>query len=185
MKPHKVHIDPGKGYYGETYIWCECVLPQGMSPMRKVAVRDDYEDAVFQGTTREELMTWLAAHPEEEPAQPVTRVRRSRVIPEVLAGAVRRKDPYTPLERWFARLPNMSMHTKCHCGSGKPLVYWSPEEGDGCADCSRENMFLIYIPHAVMWNIMEKFGITDPETRERIFAMVSDPGEEPTPASPA
>lgn len=75
----------------------------------------------------------------------------------------------TPLERWFSRLPNMAMETECHCGSGKPVIYWSPEESSACEDC--KHCYSIYIPDAVMYNIGEKFGFPEElkrQIRERI-----------------
>lgn len=79
------------------------------------------------------------------------------------------KDPFTPLERWFSRLPCNELRAECHCGSGRPVLYWSPEDGTGCEDC-RGSLF-IYIPEAVVFNIAEKFGITG-ELRARIYAEV-------------
>lgn len=88
---------------------------------------------------------------------------------EAAKEAARWKDPYTPLERWFARLPNLALEEKCHCGSEKPVLFWSPEDGTGCDDC-RASLFL-YIPDAVMYNVMEKFGITG-ELRARIYEQI-------------
>ncbi len=90
------------------------------------------------------------------------------------AEARRWKDPFTPLERWFTRLPNTELEERCHCGSGKPVVFWSPEDGSGCEDC-RGSLFM-YIPEAVMYNIMEKFGITG-ELRARIYAQIGQSRE--------
>lgn len=83
--------------------------------------------------------------------------------------AARWKDPFTPLERWFSQLPSKWLEERCHCGSGKPLLYWSPEDGDGCEDCS--GSLFVYIPEAVMYNVMDKFGITG-DARAAIYAQI-------------
>jgi hypothetical protein len=89
--------------------------------------------------------------------------------------AARWKDPFTPLERWFSRLPNTFLEEKCHCGSGKPLLYWSPEDGDGCKDCA--GSLHVYIPEAVMYNVMDKFGITG-DVRAQVYAQIEKSREE-------
>jgi len=81
---------------------------------------------------------------------------------------------YLPLERWFLRLPNRSMEDKCGCGSGKPVVYWSPEDGSSCEDC--RHSLSVYIPAAVMWNILDHFQVQLPdEERARLAAVTDDP----------
>lgn len=91
------------------------------------------------------------------------------------AETARWKDPYTLLERWFARLPNLDLAEECHCGSGKPVLYWSPGDGTGCEDC--RGLIFSYIPDAVMYNVMEKFGITG-ELRARIYEQIEKSREE-------
>lgn len=87
------------------------------------------------------------------------------------AEAARWKDPYTELERWFARLPNLALEEECDCGSGKPVLYWSREDGTGCGECAGPLHGFLYIPSAVMYNVMEKFGITG-ELRARIYEQI-------------
>lgn len=171
MRPHKVHIDPGKAYLGETYIWCECASPDGMSPAGKVAVKN--EDPVFRGTSRDELTAWLDLHPDAAPAIPRPRRKGRMELPSHI-DAGKWKDPLTSLERWFTRLPNTEIENECHCRSGKPVVYWSPEDGTGCEDCS--GSFFVYIPHAVMYNIMDKFGFPQ-ELQRAIYDQVNPEGK--------
>jgi hypothetical protein len=33
--PHKIHVSSGGEYNGETYIWCECVTPEGENPVQR------------------------------------------------------------------------------------------------------------------------------------------------------
>jgi hypothetical protein len=87
------------------------------------------------------------------------------------------KNPFTDLERWFYNLPNMGMWPKCQCGSGKPEVYWMPEDGTACREC--KSSFHIYIPSAVLWNIVDKFKLElSPADRIKLFQMVEDPENE-------
>jgi hypothetical protein len=83
---------------------------------------------------------------------------------------------YTDLERWFSRLPNIEMSDTCHCGSGYPVVYWSPDDGTCCRECKFS--LAVYIPYAVMYNILYKFNIElSPEERKELYAMLDDPNE--------
>jgi hypothetical protein len=98
--------------------------------------------------------------------------------------AERWADPLSPLERWFTRLPNTEMEdASCQCGSGLPVVYWSPEDGTACRKCRASCH--IYIPEAVMWNFLEKFGIeVSPEDRTTLFALVADPADNESGGTP-
>lgn len=82
-------------------------------------------------------------------------------------------DPMTPLERWFFNLPNASIREKCLCGSGKPVLYWSPDDGDGCEDC--EGSMFVYIPVATMWNIVHKFGNSGEQAWEEYEESIDTP----------
>lgn len=85
-------------------------------------------------------------------------------------------DPFTPLERWFSNLPNMGMERNCHCGSDLPVVYWSREEGTACRAC--RSSFHLYIPSAVIWNIMDKFSFPLPlDEIGKLLEAVADPEE--------
>jgi len=169
MRPHVVHIDPGRNYAGETYIWCECVLPGGFLPVMKGALKSEYSDSLFYGTTREELTAWLDRHPQEAEALPKPRRKKGNMsLPDWIAPY---EDPMTPMERWMSRLPNTEMEEHCHCGSGKPVIYWSPDDGTCCEACRFS--FAVYIPHAVMYNIMSKFGIPE-ELQEEIYRQVNE-----------
>ncbi len=79
-------------------------------------------------------------------------------------------DPLTKTERWFSRLPCRYIKSECYCGSGKPELYWSPEDGTGCEDC--KSSFHSYIPTATMFNIMDKFDFPL-ELRTKIYALVN------------
>jgi hypothetical protein len=90
------------------------------------------------------------------------------------AEARRWKDPLTPLERWFTRLPNLELGElgeQCSCGSGKPVLYWTQDDGSGCEDCC--GAFGQYIPEAVMYHVMDKFGIPA-DVRKRVYAQVEE-----------
>lgn len=68
-------------------------------------------------------------------------------------------DPLNEMERWFFNLPSKYLERNCHCGSGKPVLYWSPDDGTGCNECA--GYLFAYIPSAVVYNIVEKFGLPD------------------------
>jgi hypothetical protein len=75
------------------------------------------------------------------------------------------KDPFSPIERWFSLLPCRWLERECHCGSGKPILYWNREEGSGCDDCT--GFFHISIVEATVWNFCEKFQLS-PEVEKEI-----------------
>jgi len=75
-------------------------------------------------------------------------------------------DPFSEMERWFYNLPCRYLSNICHCGSGKPVLYWSPDDGTGCEDC-RGSLF-VYIPAATMYNIMNKFNFP-PELQKAVY----------------
>lgn len=90
-------------------------------------------------------------------------------------------DPHTEMERWFSYLPNRDMEDNCHCGSGLAVTYWSPEDGTACRQCKA--YLHIYIPSAVIWNVLEHFDIPmTPEDRGKLFAALEDPEEDKDPS---
>ena len=86
-------------------------------------------------------------------------------------------DPFTPLQRWFFRLPCNSLARECHCGSGKPTIYWSPEDGTGCVDCAKDTFLLGDACSATIWNFMEKFDLSR-EVRDEIWTKFNKMQEE-------
>jgi hypothetical protein len=58
---HKIHIEQGNEYWGEIYIWCECLAP-GETVFSSSYRKPDHADAVFQGETLGELTAWLGVH---------------------------------------------------------------------------------------------------------------------------
>lgn len=63
MRPHKVHVDQGPEYNGETYIWCECMTPLGVRPVQYYGSTDPHVfDGLFEGEGIEALTAWLYEH---------------------------------------------------------------------------------------------------------------------------
>jgi hypothetical protein len=70
MRPHKVHVSQGGEYNGETYIYCECVTPEGEKPVGMYGNRRGIPglfDGLFEGEGTEALIAWLREHDEIPP----------------------------------------------------------------------------------------------------------------------
>jgi hypothetical protein len=68
MRPHKVHVDSGGEYNGETYIWCECLTPEGEIPVHCFGHPPGEPrlfEGLFEGEGLPELQQWLRHHQEE------------------------------------------------------------------------------------------------------------------------
>lgn len=76
-------------------------------------------------------------------------------------------DPLSPIERWFSRLPSRYLENECHCGSGKPVLYWHREEGTGCEDCYDPG-YMTEIVRATIWNFCHKFDLSK-EVQDEIW----------------
>jgi hypothetical protein len=63
---HEIHIEQGNEYWGETYIWCEC-LAEGETVFASSYHRPKGSDALFQpddysDQNVQQLLIWIAQH---------------------------------------------------------------------------------------------------------------------------
>jgi len=63
-RPHKIHVNQGGEYNGETYIWCECLTPPGQEPVQCYGHRGTPEllAGLFEDEGLPALLVFLETH---------------------------------------------------------------------------------------------------------------------------